>query len=221
MSGVALAVAAVGAYGAHESSRQQKRAAKKAGEAQAGAAAAGISEERRQFAQIQTLLKPYTTAGVGALEQQQAIAGILGPEAQREAISGIEESPIFGALARQGEEGILQSASATGGLRGGDVQGALAQFRPALLQQLIESQYGKLGGIAQLGQASAAGVGTAGLQTGQGIAGLLTQAGQAQAGSILGQGQAQANLIGGYTQAAGTLLGSYLNKPETPDAETF
>lgn len=218
MSGVAVGVAVVGAYGAYESNRQSKRASKKAGEVQTAASKAGISEERSQFEQVQKLLSPYVKAGTGALEQQQALAGILGPEAQQRAISGIEESPTFGALARQGEEGILQSAAATGGLRGGNVQGALAQFRPALLQQLIESQYGKLGGIAQLGQASAAGVGSAGLQTGSNIANLLAQSGQAQAGSILGQGQAQANLIGGYTQAAGTLLGSYLNRPipETP-----
>lgn len=227
MSGVAVGVAVVGAYSAYESNRQSTRAAKKAGKAQTAAAEAGIAEERSQFEQVQKLLSPYAKAGVGALEQQQALAGVLGPEAQREAITGIEESPTFAALARQGEEGILQSAAATGGLRGGNVQGALAQFRPALLQQLIESQYGKLGGIAQMGQASAAGVGAAGLQTGQSISGLLGQAGQAQAGSILGQGQAQADLIGGYTQAAGTLIGSYLNRPQTAqpaqttDAETF
>ena len=211
----AVAVAAVTAYSSYESNRQQKRAAKKAGEAQTAASEAGITEERYQFEQVQKLLSPYTKAGESALEQQQALTGALGPEAQREAISGIEASPTFGALARQGEEGILQSAAATGGLRGGDVQGALAQFRPALLSQLIESQYGKLGGIAQLGQASAAGVGSAGLQTGSNIANLLAQSGQAQAGSILGQGQAQANLIGGYTQAAGTLLSAYANRDQT------
>jgi hypothetical protein len=212
------AAAAVMAYGAYESSRTSKRSAKQSIKAMKKASAAGIAEERSQFEQIQDILSPYVEAGTGALKQQQALAGILGPEAQQKAISGIEESPTFGALVRQGEEGILQSAAATGGLRGGNVQGALAQFRPALLSQLIESQYSKLGGIAQLGQASAAGVGSAGLQTGSNIANLLTQQGQAQAGGILGQGQAQANLIGGYTQAAGTLLGSYLNRPipETP-----
>ena len=211
----AVAAAAVVAYSAYDTNQKQTRAAKKGEEAQTEAAQAAITEERSQFEQMQEILRPYTKAGVGALEQQQALAGILGPEAQQRAISGIEESPTFGALVRQGEEGILQSAAATGGLRGGDVQGALAQFRPAILQQLIESQYGKLGGIAQLGQASAAGVGVAGLQAGQDIAGLLTQAGQAQAGGALAQGQAQANLTGGYTQAAGTLLSAYANRDQT------
>jgi len=109
---------------------------------------------------------------------------------QQQAVSGIENNPMFQAFARQGEEGILQNASATGGLRGGNVQGALAQFRPALLNQFIEQQYGRLGGMAQIGQASAAGVGAAGVNSASSIADLLGQAGAARAGAALGQGRA-------------------------------
>lgn len=109
---------------------------------------------------------------------------------QQQAVSGFEANPLFQSLARQGEEGILQNASATGGLRGGNVQGALAQFRPALLNQFIEQQYGRLGGMAQIGQASAAGVGAAGVDSAASIADLLGQAGAARAGAALGQGRA-------------------------------
>jgi hypothetical protein len=220
----AVAAAAVTVAGGYASSQAQKRAADKAAKAQTGAAGAGIEEQQRQFDKIQELLQPYVGAGASAVEQQQAISGLLGPEAQQQAISGIEQSPFFESLVRQGEEGILQSASATGGLRGGNVQGALAQFRPNVLQQLIESQYQKLGGIAQLGQASAAGVGSAGLQTGSNIANLLTSQGQAQAGTEIAQGQAQAGLYGDISQAIGTGIGAYLNRPTTetqPEAGSF
>jgi len=190
----------------------QSRAAGKAAGQQVEVAEKGIEEQRRQLDELRNLLQPYVQAGLPAieglrpfaeagapaLEQQQALAGLRGPEAQRAAISSIEQSPLLQAQMRQGEEALLQQASATGGLRGGNIQAALAQFRPGMLQQAIEDQYGRLGGltalgqlttqnIAQLGQASAAGTGTAGLQTGANIADLLGQQGAARAGGTLGR----------------------------------
>ena len=89
---------------------------------------------------------------------------------------------------------MLQRASATGGLRGGNIQGALAQFRPQMLNSLIEQQYGRLGGMTALGQQSAAGVGAAGQQTGVNVANLLGQQGAAQAGGQIAQGKAFASI---------------------------
>jgi hypothetical protein len=108
-------------------------------------------------------------------------------------------------LQQQGENALLQNASATGGLRGGNLQAALAQFRPQLFSQLIESQYGKLGALSGLGQASAAGQAAAAQQTGSDIATLLGQQGAAQAGSALASGQAQANAWGNVGQSIGNV----------------
>ena len=127
------------------------------------------------------------------------------PEAQQQAIAALQGSPQFQALAQQGEEAILQRASATGGLRGGNVQAALAQFRPALLSGLIEQQYNRLGGLTNIGQASAARQAALGQQTGANISTLLGQQGQATAGGILGQ---QGALTGGVTQAIGAIQGA-------------
>ena len=221
-------------------SQMTSSATKSASETQAGAAQAGIDEQRRQNEAIQKLLSPYVQAGGGALgayapyqqagagalptlqqyaqagapalEQQQALIGLRGPEAQRQAIAGIEGGGEFKALSEQARNSLLQGASATGGLRGGNIQGALAQFQPQLLNQLINQQYGRLGGLAatggnvaqslvsgglsatgelaRIGQASAAGVGTAGTQTGANIANLLGNQGAATAGGIMGQSQA-------------------------------
>ena len=140
----------------------------------------------------------YQTTGQGAGDDISQFT--LTPEqVQQQAISGIEGGAGFQALARQGEEGILQNASATGGLRGGNVQGALAQFRPALLNQFIEQQYGRLGGMANLGQNSAAGVGAAGVNAATSISDLLGQAGQARAGNALAQGAAFNNALNTIT----------------------
>lgn len=171
-----------------------------ASKAQTDAAQAGIAEQNKRFDAMMASLKPYVDAGQGSLTSQQALAGLGGPEAQKAAIDAIKASPEMQALTEQGENAILQRASATGGLRGGNVQSALAQFRPQVLSSLINQKYQQLGNLTQLGQASAAGVGSAGLQTGMSISDLLGQQGQAQAGGILGIGQG---------------ISSALNAPET------
>lgn len=174
----------------------QGSAVKKAAGAQTAAAQAGIEEQRRQFEAIQALLAPFVQAGTGALAQQSALIGLGGAEAQTAALRALEQGPEFQALARQGEEAILQSAAATGGLRGGNIQAALAQFRPQILSGLIEQQYSRLGGLTTIGQNAAAGVGNAGMTTGQNIAQLLGQQGAARAGASLATGQAFGNILG-------------------------
>ena len=170
----------------------QGEAAGDADDTQAAAAGVGIDETRRQFDAMQALLAPYVETGTDAMGQQRALAGLDGPEAQAAAMKMMSDSPEMMALTQQGENAILQQGSATGGLRGGNVQGALAQFRPQMLSGLINQQYGRLGGLTQMGQASAAGVGAAGMQTGANIADLLGQQGAAIAGGQLAQGQAAA-----------------------------
>jgi len=189
LSGAALAGIAVGGATLISGMAQADAATDAAG-IQAGASQAGIDEQRRQFDAVQKLLQPYTEAGPGALEAQQSFLGLKGPEAERAAIARISGGETFKALSEQGENALLQRASATGGLRGGNIQGALAQFRPQLLSSLIDQQYGRLGGMTALGQQSAAGVGTAGLQTGVNVAELLGQQGAAQAGAEIAQGRA-------------------------------
>ena len=211
LSGAALAGIAVGGA-TLISGMAQADAAESAAATQAGSAQAGIEEQRRQFDAVQKLLAPYVSAGQPALEAQQAFLGLRGPEEERAAIERIRGGETFQTLAKQGEEALLQRASATGGLRGGNVQAALAQFRPALLSNLIEQQYGRLGGMTALGQQSAAGVGTAGMSTGANVANLLGQQGAAIAGGELAQGRAIPSGIAGglgiYRGLGGTFGGS-------------
>jgi hypothetical protein len=191
----------------------QSKSASKAAAAQTQAADLGIEEQRRQFDRVRELLSPYVEAGDVSLIQQMALGGMSGPKAQREAISAIEGGQEFQALTQQGEEAILQSASATGGLRGGNTQSALAQFRPQVLSSLINQQYSRLGGLTAMGQQSAAGVGTAGMQTGQNIANLYGQQGAAAAGSALASGQAFGNVMGSIGQYAGGVSAGIFPNP--------
>lgn len=181
----------------------QSKAAKSAAGQQAASAQQGIDEQRRQFDALQVLMKPYVGTGTTALGQQAALIGVSGPEAQQKAINALQQGPEFNALVQQGEQGILQSAAATGGLRGGNVQGALAQFRPQVLSSLIEQQYNRLGGLATAGQNAAVGVGNAGMQVGSNISNLFAQQGAAQAGGTLASGQAWGNAIGSLAGGLG------------------
>ena len=186
----------------------QADAAGDAAAMQAQASEAGIAEQRRQFDKLQELLKPYVEAGLPAMQAQRAMLGLTTPEEQAAQIAQVQGSPMFQELTRQGEEALLARASATGGLRGGDIQGALAQFRPQMLAQQLEDRYSKLGGFTALGQQSAAGVGTAGMRTGEGIAGLLAQQGAAQAGAELGKAKAYSGLLNLPMQFLGMQYGS-------------
>ena len=212
----------------------QGNAASRAARAQTQAAQAGISEERRQFDYAQSVLRPYAAAGeealtglkpyvdVGpeALLQQRTLAGLEGADKQREAINALAANPEFQALTKQGEEALLQQASATGGLRGGNIQGALAQFRPQMLQDYIGQQYARLGGltqlgqltsqnIAQLGQASAAGQASGALETGKNIAGLYGDIGAARAGNALAQGQMWGSILNSALKFGGAATGKW------------
>ena len=208
MSGIATAVVAGSVITGMMSSDAQTSAANTAAGAQSQASAASIAESQRQFNAIQELLKPYTTAGTGALAGQTNLLGLNGTDKQQSAIDAIANGPQMAALQQQGENSILQNASATGNLRGGNTQAALAQFRPQLLNQLINQQYSNLGGLTSIGQNAAAGVGNAGMQSSAQIQNALQQQGAATAGAALASGQAQANMwsgIGGTASTLGTL----------------
>ena len=263
-----------GIVGSVASGAMQSNAAKKAAGAQTKAANAQIAETRRQFDLVQSLLKPYVTAGTGALQGQLDLMGIGGggtapsiqtintpgsqgtwqggsgdhgqnggfvggtrgstsytvngqpfatlqeaqafadanktggvsaADAQKNAIAGLANGEQFQALAKQGEYGIMANAAATGGLRGGDTQGALAQYRPAMLQGLIDRQLANLGGIAANGQNAATNTGTAAQNAGQQVNQSLGNIGQAQAGAALASGQAWNNAGSGILQTLGGL----------------
>ena len=205
MSGIATAVVVGSVATGYMGSKAQKSAANTAAGAQMEASEMGVEEQRRQFDAVQKLLKPYADAGLSGLTGQQNLLGINGTAAQQAAINNINNSAEMQTYLQQGENAILQNASATGGLRGGNTQAALAQFRPQLLNQLINQRYQNLAGMTALGQNAAAGTGNAGMQTASNISNLYQQTGDAQAGAAMMRGQANANMWNGVSSTIGTL----------------
>lgn len=171
-------------------------AAKKAARQQTASIGKGIAELEDVQSELRDIFQPFITAGGSALNQQLASLGLLGPEAQTQFVQEQEQSPIFQALTRQGEEAMLQQAAATGGLRGGNLQGALAQYRPSILNQFLERRYDQLGGISSGGLTAATGLGTGLVGTAESVSDLFTQQGAARAGGTLGKAKAMGEMVG-------------------------
>ena len=169
-----------------------------------------IGEQRRQFSEVQRVLSPYITAGNQALQDlkpyqqagqdaltgQRDLIGLNGAAGQQAAINGLANGVEMQAYTQQGENALLQNASATGGLRGGNTQAALSQFRPQMLAGLINQQYDRLGGLTSLGSNTTGMV----FQTGQSAAAGQASAGMQVAGNI---GNALSNYAGNVNQAYG------------------
>jgi hypothetical protein len=188
--GAFSATAAIGTVSAAASLyglSQTASATRDAANTQARSAQTGIDAQTTANSDLKALLAPYTSAGYQSLAHQQDLLGLNGNDAQLGAINSIKQSSQFDQLNRTGQDAILQNASATGGLRGGNTQAALAQFSPALLNSLISDQYTKLGGMTSIGSNAAAGTGNAGMQSANSVSALLAQQGRANAGGILGQ----------------------------------
>lgn len=140
------------------------------------------------------------------------------------AIDAVRNGAEFASLNRQGEEAILANAAATGGLRGGNTQGALANFRADLLAKLITEQFGRAGQITQVGQ-NAAGVASSAIGgTANNIAQLLADQGAATAGGQIAKGNAGLNGINsaigiGSTLASLRVFGA--KKPAGPPLAGF
>lgn len=163
------------------------------------------------------------------------------PESQQAAaMKTFENSPYFQAITKQSEDAILQNASATGGLRGGNTQDALAKTRPILLQSLIDKQIANLTGLTSSGQGAATALGGAGQAAGAQIANtqltgattqasnLMTgaggfanaeqQAAAAQAGGALAQSNANIDMLGNVAGTLGNKFAGGLNFGGTPAA---
>lgn len=194
-----------GITGTNQAAAGQQAAA----QTQAASAQAGLDQQNKMFEALRASLTPYMTAGTGALSSFQNLSGLGGADAQQAAINGIQGGSQFQALNQQGQNAILQNSAATGGLRGGNTQGALAQFSPQLLQGLIQQQLGNYQGIASLGQNAAAGVGNAGQQSANAISNLLQQQGAATAGGQISAGNLAGTNFNSLLKLGGTIAGFF------------
>lgn len=166
----------------------QKKAVKKATKAQIAAMDKAIAEQRRQFDITQTNFAPYRETGAQGLAGLGDLVGVHGADPQAAAIASLRESPFFKSLFRTGEETVLQNASATGGLRGGNTQASLYNLGEDTLMKTIQQQLASLGGLAGMGMGATNAVANFGQHTADQVSGLFTDQGKARASGALAIG---------------------------------
>lgn len=203
-----LGAGAMSAMGARAAGKAQSAAAKRGIEAQVQANRESIEFQKQQFALQRELMDPFREAGLVGLEQMMALGGMSGPEAEAAAIQQIAEGEPFKFYEQQATQGILGGASATGGLRGGNVQRQLAEIRPNLLNSLVNERYSRLAGLSSAGQSAAAGQGSAAMALGANVGNTLLNRGQAIAQGEATMGAARAGQSLGTFGALGQGFGA-------------
>jgi len=126
---------------------------------------------------------PYAAAGEGAINQEAALSGALGPEAQQQAIDSFIESPGQKYLRERQEQALLRSSAAIGGLGGANVRTALQQQAMGIAATQQQQQLENLRSLAGRGQ-----------QVAGARAGMITGASEQMAGLAERLGVAGANL---------------------------
>lgn len=184
-----------GVLGSIINGNKNKKAISKASRAEIDAYNRGLNLISEQQERTRVNFAPYVDRGHDALSQLSVLMGLRGEEPQAAQLAKLRDSPLFHSLYDSGEEALLQTASATGGLRGGNTQRGLADFGADTFSTVLEQQLQRLGGIAGMGSNAAASTGSFGANAATQGAGLLGNIGQSQSGAILGRQQIDNNMF--------------------------
>lgn len=174
-------------------------AEKRAGGIQAEAGQQSAAEFRKQIGAAEERLDPNIQAGFGALEQQQGLLGLLGPQEISAGLTAFAESPGQVFLREEQERGLLRSSSAIGGLGGGNIRTALQQQAFGRAATQLGTFQDRLAGLSGQGQTAATNLSSLGIQGASGISQGLQQAAAGRASGIVGQAAGERE---GITQVA-------------------
>ena len=155
--------------------------------------------------------EPYTQAGIGAYNQQAALSGALGPEAQQSAYAAYQQSPGVAFAQQEAERAILRNASALGGLGGGNVRDELSRRAVGTYMQDFQNQFGRLGDVSAQGyNAASQAANMRGMQAGsEQTLGMTAAQIPMNVGSAIAQGRFQTGqTIGGQRGQLGQVMGN-------------
>jgi hypothetical protein len=125
-------------------------------------AAAGIESSERLGQQsmamqqewmnyLKSQYEPYSAVATDALSAQVGLSGLGGDEAKQQMIQDIQKDPLYRAKLAAGDDAVLRNQSATGGLRSGNTQSALAVQNQGMLSTEIDNRYNLLAGLSGQG----------------------------------------------------------------------
>jgi hypothetical protein len=185
-----------------------KDASRSAQAAQTQGYQTATGNEQSAYNTISGNFSPYLAAGQGAVGAYGNLLGINGAPNQQAAITSLQASPYYQSLYNTGRESLLQNASATGGLRGGNTESGLYQLGSNTLAQTIQNQLTNLQGATSMGLSATGALSGYGAETANMLASLATGQGNATAQDILQRG----NLTAGMWNSLGSGLDSMAQK---------
>lgn len=187
-----VAGAAISGIGAAVSGNASRRAAEKQRRAAAGAAQQGIDVQQQIYGQARADNQPYLDAGGRGLNLlMQGIGdGTTGDLTRRFSMADFEKDPGYEFRMTEGQRGVEGSAAARGALLSGAALKALTRYNQnfasneygladARFARDQNNRYGRLLGIAGIGENAVGRVGAAGQNYGNNVTNLLTGAGNA------------------------------------------
>lgn len=217
---------AIGAVASIAGAAISSSGAQSAADTQAQASQNASNAQLQMFNQTQQNLQPFIQSGQNALPALQSQLGIgqggsFNPNAPLMApfsASQYQQSPGYGFQMGQGIAAVENSASARGGIHGGNTLAALTEFGQGLAnsdyQQAYQNyvnqqqqQYGMLNNLVGSGQNAAAGLGGISQQVGRSVGSNMTDAGSAIARGQLASSNAITGGINSLAQIA-NLYGS-------------
>lgn len=207
-----IAGAVVPALGSALGASGNSKAIKKANAAQQAAIAAAQQQFQQTYGEAKTNFNPYIAGGLEASDQTNRLLGIgdhltgtasnplSAQQQQTGALAALKDSPLFKSVFNTGQEAVLQNAAATGGVRGGNVQNALAENGENTFASVLQNYLAQLGGVAGQGLSASSGLANLGANNAQSLGNLFQASGASNAGAILGQQNVQNQLQQQITQ---------------------
>lgn len=224
IEGWGAALAAVGVAGTIAGSVIQGNAAESAAQTQANAAQSASNTELSMFNTTQNNLKPYMTSGVSNLNTLNAkMPSLTAPFTAAD----YTQSPGYAWQMSQGLNAVQNSASAAGGIGGGNTLKALQtygtgladqDYQQALQNYMQQNQqtYNMYSGLVSGGQNAAAGLGGISAQVGSTIGGNTIGAGNALAAGQIGVANAASGGINSLAQLSSLYGNGGTSNPSNP-----
>jgi hypothetical protein len=157
---------------------------------------ASVAEQNNALQQQAALSAPYRGVGAQAIGQYENLLGI-GPNANAQTIQqALASTPGYQFTQQQGEQGILNAASAAGGFSGNTAT-ALDRYNTGLADQTYQNALSNAQGAVGIGQAAAAGQAANIGQAAGTISNAYTQQGQNIANIDIGEAAGISKAIGG------------------------
>lgn len=188
----------------------QKKASQRASDAMIGAYNRGIDTQNDYNKQTRSDYQSYTGAGTAAVGKLSDLTGLNGGDKMAAGLAALKDNPLYSSLFNNGREALLQNASATGGLRGGNFERASMDFGADTLAQVYQQVLSQYGGMTNLGLGAQGAVTQVGGNTANNVTGLQGEIGGARANNFLAKGRINAQNWSNIGSAVDNAVSSFL-----------